>query len=441
VTDAPRLTHSYAAGASPRAYVQSDAEPAADTFIGHATRSSNDIVADAIARAHAARTALRELDGRLPEQPLAVTVRRTHAGAVAEPSALDVAAFAIGDRCVRARLAARVEDEVQLAADLREALQGRWSEVPEPTPVPFVTVALGDEPVGRARHGHRRAWRHGGDAPPDVIDRKAKTDDISGPWLGLGRAGELAITSTCHMIVDGYGHAWLAAKIAQHAGVLVARAPRARTVDSPALVPVVGGRNLDVAWRPLDVPAPRALPLAYALGRLLHRRAGKPRARSSPSFQIPVAPGATDDPDRRLRRVVPAIASVRFVGGEPEPFDAFAVRTQALLAREAAGAGVVSRLLAAARRAPTPLSWKRRAVGADRPWWLAPFADLLGGRGCASRIRVDDPTPPACAVSSPPSHDGFVATIVDDGARAALTLCGNGASDELLDQLVALLPD
>jgi hypothetical protein len=43
-------------------------------------------------------------------------------------------------------------------------------------------------------------------------------------------------------------------------------------------------------------------------------------------------------------------------------------------------------------------------------------------------------------VSSPPSHAGVVATVVDDGTRSALTLCGAGVTAELLDQLIALLP-
>src|SRR5580704_17495020 len=74
----------------------SDAEPGADTFIGHPTDPPHDPFVDAVARALAARSAIYALDGRLPGQPLGVTVRRTLAGAVAEPSSLDLVAFAIG---------------------------------------------------------------------------------------------------------------------------------------------------------------------------------------------------------------------------------------------------------------------------------------------------------------------------------------------------------
>src|SRR6516162_5026299 len=77
------------------AYVASDAEPASDTFIGHVATAR-----DPIALARAARTAVRELDGMLPDQPLAVTIHRTPTGATTVPSALDVAAFAIGDTCL-----------------------------------------------------------------------------------------------------------------------------------------------------------------------------------------------------------------------------------------------------------------------------------------------------------------------------------------------------
>ena len=395
-------------------YVASDAEPASDTFIGHVSPAPGDAIADAIARAHAARAAIRELDGQLPDQPLAVTVQRAPGGATAAASSLDVVAFAIGDRVVRARLAERIEDERELA----RVLAGTAAASIEPLATPFCTVSVGDEPATTARHGHRRGWR-----------------GASGPWLGLSRAGALALVSTCHMIVDGYGHAWLAARIADHARRLADRAPRGHVTALPPLAPVADMRPLPLAWRSLDTGGPRALPLAYAVGRLLRHVDGK----SSP-FQIPVAPGALADPSRRLRRVVPAIASVRFDAGVPEPYGAFAARVGDALAREAAGSGIISLLLAAARGAPAPLAWKRRAVAADRPRWLDPVAELLGGRACVSRIRLDDPGPPACAVSSPPSHDGWVITVIDDGRAAGITLCGKGASDDLLHRLLALLP-
>jgi hypothetical protein len=423
-----------AAEASPAraAYVTSDAEPGADTFLGHAAPPPRDPIGEAIARARAARTALREIDGELPEQPLAVTLRR-NGETVLDPSALDAAAFAAGDRVLVAEL-----DDPALPARLAALVAGAPAADPRAPPrgsgpVPFVCVSLGDDPIETARHAHRRAWTAG-----------------RGPWLGLGRAGELATVSTCHLVVDGYGHARIAARIA----ALAPPGP-AGAAPLPPLAPVPGAIPLGVAWRELQVPAPRALPLAYALGAILHGRAGRRDARFSPTLQIPVAPGRPDDPMRRRRRVVPATISVRFEDGAPEPYATFEARARAALIRESEGAGLCSRLLAAARAAPAPLAWKRRGIGANRPRWLDRLAEVIGGRACLSRILVDAPIAPTCAVSSPArlaaASDplgGCVITVVDDGARAAITACGSGLAGtsagaaELIEELLReLSPD
>ncbi len=398
------------------AYVVSDAEPGADTFIGHVAPAR-----DPIALAKAARTAIRELEGTLPDQPLAVTVRRLPDAAVASPSALDTVAFAIGDACWLGLL-----DDPALPAALAAVVRGETHPALRRTAAatPFVCVTLGDDELATARHGHRRAWTADG-----------------GPWLGLGRAGELAVVSTCHMILDGYAHARLAARI----GELAARSGVVASSHLRA-APVAEAVPLEVAWRPLDRRI-RALPLAYALGCELHAL-GRPDARFSPTIQIPVAPGAPDDPERRKRRVVPALVSVRFADGTPEALSEFTARARAALAREASGQGVTSMLLAAARASPAPLAWKRRALGVGRPRWLEPFVDLLGGRGCVSRIELDVPSPPACAVSSPARlasvadpAGGCVFTVIDDGKLSAITLSGSGRSGDpsLLDRVLARL--
>jgi hypothetical protein len=363
-----------------------------------------------------------------------------------------------------------------------------------------VCVSIGEEPIETARHGHRRAWRNG-----------------RGPWLGLGRAGELATVSTCHLVVDGYGHACLTGRIhalteaaaaargghaaghngtathalpsavhhadlaapANHAApvhpaysaqlappahsALHSAAHHAHPADAarayaalPPLTPVAGAISLGIAWQALDDTRVRALPLAYAVGRILHRAAGFPDARFSPTLQIPVAPGRLDDPERRRCRAMAAIVSVRFDAGKPEPFDIFEARARAVLEREILGQGLCARLLAAARAAPTPITWKRRSFSTARPRWLDRISDVLGGRACLSRIRIDTPLPPACAVSSPSRHasaddplGASVVTVVDDGSRAALTVCGSGLAgtgararallDEILD--LAASPD
>jgi len=424
-------------------YVVSDAEPSADTFIGYrvAPAPGLDPVRDAIERACAARTALRELDGTLPDQPLAVTLARDDR-TITVPSKLEVAAFAIGAACVVAAL-----DDPTLPHQLAAALRGH---VPTPWhgPTPFVCVSIGDDPIETTRHGHRRAWRSG-----------------RGPWLGLGRTGELATVSTCHLVIDGYGHACLAGRI--HTLVAEARATFDRVARSmlsplpylgrnalhtlPPLPPVTGAVPLGVAWRELTGPSLRALPLAYAVGRILHRAAHRPDARFSPTLQIPIAPGRRDDPERRRRRAMPAAISVRFAGGVPEPYGAFEARARAALDREIRGVGLCARMVAAARAAPTPLAWKRRGFSTARPRWLDHVSDVLGGRACLSRIRIDSPIPPSCAVSSPSRYasagdllGACVVTVIDDGSRAALTVCGSGIAGGgaqaslLLEEILAL---
>jgi len=431
-------------------YVASDADPSSDTFIGLRSPEPGDLVTDAITRAHAARAAIRELDGQLIDQPLAVTLDRS-SGAHVIASTLDVAAFAIGDQVIRATLATDIANERALADRLLAAARGVAPATPSPETegVPFVCVSLGDDALSTARHGHRRAW----------------TADV-GPWLGLGRSGTLALVSTCHMVVDGFGHAWLASKIVEHHARLLPRAPSALVIDPdaqsrsfaiqlPPLPRVRDAAALGVAWREIPSPAPRALHLAYALGRVLHRAAKNPRAKFSPTFQVPVAPGEQDDPDRQLRRVVPSAMSVRFEGGEAEAYETFEARARNILAREAAGRGLCTRLLAAARAAPLSLAWKRRTMSPERPKWLDRIAEVVGGRASLSRIHLPNRFGPACAVSSPARQasktdplGSCVITVIDDGIQASITACGSGLAgtpddaadliDVLLDELAAV---
>ncbi len=395
--------------APPEIYLASDAEADADTFIG-SRATDHPMTADhAIRHAHAARTALRELDGELPEQPLAVTIDRQSATTTAA-STLEVAAFAIGEGCVIGML-----DDPGLPARIAAALAGGVTRPQAWTgPAPFVCVSLGDEPIHTARHGHRRAWT-----------------DRGGPWLGLGRAGELSVVSTCHLVVDGFGHARIAARIAELSRSETPRSERVAKLPSLPVVPQAV--PLSVVWRSLPHPTPRVIPLAYAAGKLLHRDAGRRDARFSPTIQIPVARGGKDDPLRLRRRVVSVTTSVRFSDGRPEPFADFDARVRATISREASACGLTSRLLAAARAVPVPLAWKRKSIGAKRPPWLERIAEVIGGRALLSRIAIDRPAPPLCAVSSPSRlatvadpAGGCVITIIDDGSQGAITLCGSG---------------
>ena len=398
------------------AYVISDAEPASDTFIAHPAAPPTDPIGDAISRAHAARAAILALDGELPDQPLAVTIRRLAIGAFVEPSTLELAAFAIGDRCWCAPL----DDDHTLAQDLAAVIANPLAPTKLLQPLgditPFVCITLGEEPLPTARHGHRRAWRDVGEVSV-------------GPWLGLSRAAGMEIVSTSHMVVDGYGHALLAEQIRN-------RKPAPASVPAPVPDPEIPSDAiaLDIAFSEL-AQSPRALDLAYRLGRSLHRLAANPTARFSPTFQIPIAPGHRSDPDRFKRRVVPAICSVRFHHTAPEPYAVFEARTRELLSREASGTGVSAHLLAAARGAPAPLAWKRRAVGPARPRWLESMANLIGGRGCVSKILGA----PAVAVSSPArlatEADPFgscVVTVVTSDERSVMTVASSGIDPHAL---------
>lgn len=386
-------------------YLACDCTPDADTLMAFRAAPF-----DPISAARAAQTALRELDGTLPDQPLAITVERSRS----LPSALDVAAFAVADRCLVARL-----DDPALPAQLARVVAGaappRWHG-----PAPFVCISLGEEPIETARHGHRRAWT-----------------DRGGPWLGIGRAAGMTIVSTCHLVVDGFGHAAITARIAELA--------TCGDPQLPAPRPVADAVPLTIRWRELPKPAPRALALGYALGQLLHREAGDRAARMSPTFQLPVARGAKDDPLRLRRRVVAVTTSVRFDGGRPEPFEVYAARTRDLLAREALGQGPSSRLLAAARAVPVPVAFKRRSISAQRPPWMEALAELLGGRALLSKIVLPAAMPATCAVSSPTRmatstdpRGSSVITLVESRDHAVVTACASGFDpaaliDELLD--------
>jgi hypothetical protein len=453
------LTASSAAalGWTPQAgYLASDAEPRADTFMGWpapAPTSAADAIADAIVRAHAAARALADLDGALPEQPLAVSLIVGDGAAAVRATDVRRVAFVIGDRAYLARLADGAGSDGALAAALARAaaaptvLDARLEAIDGRGPCPAaIAVVVGDQPAAVCRHQHRRAWTAGG-----------------GPWLGLGRAGALATVSTCHLVVDGYGHAWLSARIAAdrdddaHA-VLAAAARAADPIGAlPALPPLALAQPLGVAWRQLP-RLPRFAELAHAVGRVLHADEGQRAARRSPTFQVPVAPGDRTDPLRRRRRVVPALLSVRFPDGDgrAEALAVLAERADAVVRREAAGAGLMSRLLDAARAAPAPLAWKRRMVGsASRPLLLASISRVLGGRACLSILRLGAEiaaAPPLVAVSSPgllPSIldpiGSTVLTAIGDDRGATITASGCGrtgdadGAEAILDRLQAAL--
>ena len=432
------------------AYVVSNAEPRADTFMGVPGPAPDDAagrVGWAIAAAHAAVRAVLARDGTLPDQPLTVAIARNRGAARTEPIASPWrVAFALGGGIVTTMLDPRgPAHEIALARTLAAAL----TSPPAPRdegPTPMLTVTIGDDDLAHAHHGHRRGWRERG-----------------GPWLGIARAGGLTVLSTCHMVVDGWGHALLATDTARNLdrGAIRTLAAAAATKigtlraemlsklpPSPSSPSGDGGNfdniSLGAAWRRLPAPVPPFLRQAWTLGCLLHRDRGDADAPRSPTFQIPVAPGAADDPTRFARRVRPAIVSVRFSDGRPEPEAAFAERARLAIAREAQGKGLSSHLLTALSAVPAPLGWKRGVVGA-RARWLATAVDVLAGTGCLSYMRVAG-APPLVAVSSPAqllpegsAEATSVLTVIADGDGATVTLAGSGratshaACEALLD--------
>lgn len=419
-------------------YLVSDAEPNADTFMGVPGPAPDDAagrIGWAITSAHAAVRALIARDGSLPEQPLtvAIALHRGAARTVPIGSPWRVA-FVLDGRHVTATLDPQgPAHEHELARHLARALRHAAPGPAADDVTPMLTVALGDDDLAHARHGHRRAWHRRG-----------------GPWLGLARAGGQTVLSTCHTVVDGFGHAHLAADVARGTDRAAARQLAAAAaaicgeLDAAPPPSPQPGVPLGVAWRRLPGPIARFTRQAWALGAVLHRDHGDPRAPRSPSFQVPVAPGAVDDPTRFARRVRPALLSVRFSDGRPEPEHVFAARARAAVAREAAGRGLASRLLTALSALPLPLGWKRGVAGARAPW-VGDALDVLAGAGCLSLLRVAS-SPPLVAVSSPgrllaadSPRATSVLTVIGDGDGATATLAGSGrATDpavaaELLD--------
>jgi hypothetical protein len=152
-----------------------------------------------------------------------------------------------------------------------------------------------------------------------------------------------------------------------------------------------------------------------------------------------VAPGALHDPERRRRRVVHALLSVRMEQGRFEPLERFRERLPAILERERAGMGLLTRIHQAVSRAPAPIAVKRRMYSRaviPRSWF--PATEALAGRAGLSLLRFaagEEPALPLYAVSasapdpSPADPRGSsVLTIVPSPTGLALTVCGTGAT-------------
>jgi hypothetical protein len=428
-------------------YIASSGGPRTDTFMARTRPAPPDPaarVADAILAARAALDVLRDLQGQFPGQPLDTYL--TGGPDDLRPAALGReqarVAFATARGAVVASLAPDPAGDARLAASLAAfARHGRASAQLVPVRAgstratrAALTVAIGDECLATARHLHRRAWSAAG-----------------GPWLGVGTTADMQVVTTCHMIVDGYGHARIAAEIVRRQDQLARRWGRelAAAVQAPGFACDLP-RLDDTVPLGVAIAQVRAQPdfaaFAHALGRGLEEHVRghlAPAARRtfgfSPTFQVPVAPGALHDPARRRRRVVHALLSVRMNQGLFEPLERFRDRLPAILERERAGMGLLTRIHQAVSRAPVPIAVKRRMYSRaviPRPW--LPAIEALAGRSSLSLLRFaagEEPGLPLHAVSasapdpSPADPRGSsVLTIVPSPTGLALTVCGTGAT-------------
>jgi hypothetical protein len=417
------------------AYLAANGSPRSDTFMARDRRGPDDSTAAAIGRAvlgaSAAAHAVHELDGRLPGQPLAIALRRD--GGWLRRAPLPDARWA-AFVTPRGRFLGELGDGDALARDLGAACAGRPPgprlRVLDADALPDATVAadIALQPLPIARHLHRRAWTPSG-----------------GPWLGVGRTAALDLVTTCHLAVDGYGHALLARRVfdalddrahlarlvaAAHAGLGGAGEP---LPDAGALD---GALPLGFAAEIVDAAAVRFPRATYALGRTLDALFPSRRG-FTPTFSVAVAQGDRDDPLRRLRRVAFIALSLRRHDGELEGFEAFRERLREAVAAEAARPGLLMRTLAATATAPLPRALRRRLLASDgRPSRWVPPVELLAGRASLSLIRhPPDERPPAplYAASSPgllatrgDPLGSFVITIIDHGTRCTVSLDGTG---------------
>ncbi len=373
-------------GRAPRAdgYVVSGGEPAADTFMGWPAppvASLAEAIADAISDGHAAAAALRALDGTLPDQPLARVLRDRKDGPRAVAADPADVVFVVGTARLPARLSGVPDDDDALAATLARLARAPAPDRADPLtargPTAPIAIVLGDHAPATARHLHRRAWT-----------------DAGGPWLGVGRAGPLALASTCHVIVDGYGHALIASRIAARRDDAARRrrlaATAAAIVGDAACPGAAAAGQRHAARRGL------ASPRVGAALRGHGARAGLPaprRGRRGWRDDVPGVPG----PGRARRQGRPAALASP---GRPR------AALGALRRRRARAAGQLRRARRRGDRArgrrprpgQPPARRHLRGAGAARPQapphrrraqpWLHAPVEVLAGRSALSVLRV-----------------------------------------------------
>lgn len=427
-------------------YLTSNGDPHADTFMAIPSPLCDAAieVAAAVTRARAAWDALVALDTQLPDQPLLCELDSrsllTRRAPLTEPRRV---VFATPTGTYLASLDESADNDSSLVAELAAACVAGQQTAHRlvamdagsgPPPGAAIAVSLLVEEASTARHAHRRGWNRGG-----------------GPWLGLARTKDLSLVTTSHMVVDGFGHGLIAEKVLStpvpDALVAVARRHLGKS-PLEAAPPLSRAMPLGIATGEIAFH-PRFFELVYATGWALektYRRDWSPAerraARFTPSLQVPVAPGEPTDSARLRRRVAPGLLSLRMHDGELELPSALRARLGPLLIREAAAAGILGRVRAAAVRLPVPAALKRRSVATGAtPSRLVPPIEVLAGRGCLSSLRIpaveagtESPSPlpvfavsaPAISASSDESKGGSVVTVVRYGSGCAITVSGTG---------------
>jgi len=391
-------------------YHAANGGPLSDNYMGRDARPPRDAahsIALAVARGAAALDVLAEFDGSLPDQPLRVGLeyedgwlrRRPVDGHDRSVAFVTPVGVQVGE------LTARTEEA--LATALGEVVAGRAAAPAllrrvdprsrEATPA-VVSVAVGTLPLRSVQHAHRLAWTVGG-----------------GPWLGIADAPPIEAVTTCHLAVDGYGHARITSEVlarrrhdlaaliaAAERGLGGARAPVPSLPEPPNAAP------LSFAGRTLPADSGGFAEQSHAFGRALERTFRSTMRRDTghtPTFQVAVAPGDPGDPERRKRRALHALVALRMRDGECESLADYRLRLGPLLERELAGLGLLPQLSLGIARAPLPRRVRRWLLKSrHRSHARIPPYEVLSGRGRFSSLRFhpdERPSPPLYAASSP----------------------------------------
>lgn len=417
--------------------LQANSAMSADTFmacdVAVLPRDRAARVRQLAARARATARALASLDRVAPDQRLLLALRLDDGWL--RPVELDGVplAFTCGERACIGRLSPDADD-AWLEPAIEAMLDGRSHESLTPIdpadarPTPAVAV-VALEPVSLvwARSFHRRAWTRGG-----------------GPWTGVADCAPYAVVSTCHAAIDGYLHARFTA------AVLEAEVTAPEGGPSPVAAPSDGPTPPDVGFATCIVrdeggARVRFAPALHAFVEALDQRLGTDPTRSVP-IHVPIAPGHRTDSARWRRRPLYGLLALPREPDGLEPLERFSARLPEFLAREAAGRGILTRVLRAALEMPLSVGARRRLI-MRQPWTdrFVPPAQILTGAGYFSWMRFaqEELPPVATYPSAVPSFAadrggaGLSIAHCAEGLAVGLTTSGslgtNGAAQSLLD--------